>query len=98
MSGSRNIAAMRNRCNRCLSHIVLGVIVAISFSAQAEPKFQLDPTGKRGVLISDLYNDPTCSARQFRGMVVKRLFDGLSLNASGWIVRGPQMLGSAYET
>ena len=120
MSGSRNIAAMRNRCSPCLTHIALGAIVAVSSSAKAEPKFQLDPTGKRVVLISDLYNDPTCPARQFRGTVVKRLFEddrvsvagfilelpdgsrdfinvdvdhtGLTLNASGWIIRGLETL------
>ena len=111
---------MRNRCSPCLTHIALGAIVAVSSSAKAEPKFQLDPTGKRVVLISDLYNDPTCPARQFRGTVVKRLFEddrvsvagfilelpdgsrdvinvdvdhtGLTLNASGWIIRGLETL------
>ena len=95
-------------------------MVAVSFSAQAEPKFQLDATSKRVVLISDLHNDPTCTPRQFRGTVVKRLFEddrvtvagfilelpdgsrdfinvdadlkGVSLNASGWIIRGLQTL------
>jgi hypothetical protein len=99
----------------------VAVIVALSVgSAQAEPKFQLDPTSKRVVLISDLYADPTCNPRQFQGEVVKRLFEddrvtvagfilelpdgsrdfinvdadyeGLSLNAVGWIIRGLKTL------
>jgi hypothetical protein len=89
-------------------------------SAQAEPTFQLDPTSSRVVSISKLYADPTCTPRQLRGTVVKRLFEdnrvmvagfilelpdgsrdfinidadfnGLTLKASGWIIRGLQMM------
>ncbi len=95
-------------------------IVAVSSSAQAKPAFELDPTGKRVVSISNLYNDATCRPRQFRGTVAKRQFDddrvsvagfivelpdgsrdfinvdvdhtGLTLNASGWIIRGLETL------
>jgi hypothetical protein len=99
----------------------IGLIASVGVGgAHAEPTFQLDPTSKRVVLISNLYADPTCTPRQFRGAVVKRLFEddrvtvagfiiellddsrdfinvdvdlkGLSLNASGWIIRGLQTL------
>ena len=65
----RRTNTKRYRCKITVALTELG--------AQAEPKFQLDLTGKRVVLISDLYNDPTCTPRQFRGTVVKRLFDAL---------------------
>jgi hypothetical protein len=99
---------------------LIAFVVVVSSSAQAEPAFQLDPTGKSVVLISNLYSDFTCAPRQFRGAVVKRQFEddrvsvagfilelpdgtrdfinvdvdhtGLTLNASGWIVRGLQTL------
>jgi hypothetical protein len=89
--------------------------------AYAEPQFQLDPTEKRVVLITNLYPPvETCDPRRFRGKVVTRQFEddritidgfviehadgsrnfinvsadmkGLSLNASGWIIRGLQTL------
>jgi hypothetical protein len=36
---------------------LIAFVVAVSSRAQAEPAFQLDPTGKSVVLISNLYND-----------------------------------------
>ena len=99
---------------------LIALIVVVSSSAQAEPAFQLDATGKWVVSVSNLYNDSTCTLREFRGAVVKRQFDddrvsvagfilelpdgsrdfinvdvdhtGLTLNASGWIIRGLQTL------
>jgi hypothetical protein len=96
------------------------IVAAGVGSAQAAPTFQLDPDSARVVSISNLYADPTCTPRQFRGMVVKRLFEdnrvmvagfilelpdgsrdfinidadftGLTLKASGWIIRGLEMM------
>ena len=51
------------------------IVAAGVGSAQAAPTFQLDPDSTRVVLISNLYADPTCTPRPFRGMVVKRLFE-----------------------
>jgi len=89
-------------------------------SAQAEPTFQLDTTNNRVASILNLYNDPACDPRSFRGTVVKRQFEddrvtvagfilelpdgsrhfvgvdldtrGLTLNSSGWVIRGLQTL------
>ena len=99
---------------------LIALIVVVSSSAQAEQAFQLDPTGKWVVSMSNLYNESTCLPREFRGVVVKRQFEddrvsvagfilefpdgsrdfinvdvdhtGLTLNASGWIIRGLQTL------
>jgi hypothetical protein len=99
---------------------LIAFIVVVSSSAQAEPAFQLDATGKWIVSVSNLYNDSTCTPREFRGAVVKRQFEddrvsvagfilefpdgsrdfinvdvdhtGLTLNASGWIIRGLETL------
>jgi hypothetical protein len=65
------------------------MVVALSGSAQAEPKYQLDPTSNRVVLISNLYNNPTCTARQFRGTVVKRLFEDDRVSVAGFILELP---------
>jgi hypothetical protein len=67
----------------------VAVIVAVSGEAHAKPKFQLDPTEKRVVLISDLYADPTCNPRQFQGAVVKRLFDDDHVTVAGFILELP---------
>lgn len=100
--------------------LCLVIVVSIG-GAQAEPTFQLDPSGERVVLISNLYPPTeTCDPRQLRGRVVDRQFrddrvtitsfvlefpdgsrdfinvdthlKGLTLNASGWIIRGLQTL------
>jgi hypothetical protein len=100
----------------------LCLVIAMSVGgAQAEPTFQLDPSGKRVVSLSNLYPPTeTCDPHQFRGRVVERQFrddrvtvtsfvlefadgsrdfinvdthfKGLTLNASGWIIRGLQTL------
>jgi hypothetical protein len=100
--------------------LIAAIAAAGVGSTQAEPTFQLDPTSSRVVSISKLYADPTCTPRQFRGTVVKRLFEdnrvmvagfilelpdgsrdfinidadfnGLTLKASGWIIRGLQTM------
>jgi hypothetical protein len=99
---------------------LMAFVVGVSSSAHAEPSFQLDPTGKSVVLLSNLYNEFTCLPRQVRGAVVKRQFaddrvsvagfilelpdgsrdfinvdvdhTGLTLNSSGWIIRGLETL------
>jgi hypothetical protein len=113
---------MARRLARSTMKAMFVVVVALlpNTAVMAEPTFQLDPTSKRVVSISNLYNDPTCDPRQFRGKVVKRQFEedqvtvegfvlehpdgsrdfigvnldgkGLSLNTSGWIIRGLQTL------
>jgi hypothetical protein len=55
---------------------LIAFVVVVSSSAQAEPSFQLDHTGKSVVLLSNLYNEFTCPPRQVRGAVVKRQFAG----------------------
>ena len=96
------------------------LVVVVSSSAQGKPAFQLDASGEWVVLLSNLYNDCTCTVRQVRGVVIKRQFEddrvsvaglllelpdgsrdfinvdvdhtGLTLNASGWIIRGLETL------
>jgi hypothetical protein len=100
----------------------LCLVIPVSVSgAQAEPTFQLDPSGARVVSISNLYPlAEACDPRRLRGTVVERRFRddrvtvssfvldlpngsraainvethlrGLTLTASGWIVRGLQTL------
>ena len=99
---------------------LIAFIVVVSSGIQAKPAFQLDSSGKRVVLLSDLYNDSRCTVREFRAVVIKRQFEedrvsvaglilelpdgsrdfvnvdvehtGLTLNASGWIIRGLETL------
>jgi hypothetical protein len=69
--------------------IVAGAIVAASGSAQAEPKFQLDPTGNRVVSLTNLYTDPSCDTRQSRGKVVKRQFEDDAVTLEGVVLEHP---------
>jgi hypothetical protein len=99
---------------------LIAFIVVVSSSAPAKPAFWLDPSGNWVVLLSNLYNDSTCTVREVRGVVIKRQFEddrvsvaglilerrdgsrdfinvdvdhtGLTLNASGWIIRGLETL------
>jgi hypothetical protein len=99
---------------------LIAFIVVVSSSVRAKPAFQLDSSGKWVVLLSNLYNDSTCTVREFRGVVIKRQFEddrvsvaglilelpdgsrdfinvdvdhtGLTLNSSGWIIRGLETL------
>lgn len=101
-------------------HFITAIVAAGVGNAEAVPTFQLNPDNTRVVSISDVYAEPTCSTRQFRGTVVKRLFEdnrvmvagfilelpdgsrdfinvdaeftGLTLKASGWIIRGLQTM------
>jgi hypothetical protein len=99
---------------------LIAFVIVVSSSAQAKPAFQLDPSGKWVVFLSDLYNGTKCTVREFRGIVIKRQFEedrvsvaglilklpdgsrdfinvdvdhtGLTLNTSGWIIRGLETL------
>ena len=63
-----------------------GVVAVGIGRAYAAPTFQPDPTSNRRVSISNLYNDPTCDLRAFRGVVTERQFEDDGLTVEGFIL------------
>src|SRR5262245_11922402 len=68
----------------CVVVVAMGVA-----SAQAGPTFQLDASNKRVVLLSNLYDDPSCVPQPMRGKVVKRDFKEDGTVVSNFVLELP---------
>ena len=82
----------------CKWLFLIAFVVVVSSSAQAKPAFQLDPSGKwvkrqfedDRVSIAGLILELSDGSRDFINVDVDHT--GLTLNASGWIIRGLETL------